>query len=167
MYCYLCLGQRFSIFLQPFNTVPHVDPNHKTIFSLLFHNHNFATMMNCNVNICFLMFLKDPYEMVVQDQRGHNTQVENNWFKNFEQLSYEGTLYFIICSPVGSRFAEMAHWLKATVGTPGLVPRTYMVVHNHLQLQFQRTQRPLLSFLTSKHACDADMLSDKTCIHIS
>ena len=37
--------------LRPFNTVPHVvvTPNHKSI-SLLLHNCNFATLMNCNVN---------------------------------------------------------------------------------------------------------------------
>ena len=48
------IGQCFSTFLmlQPFNTVLHVvvTPNH-TIISLLFHNCNFATVMNCNVNI--------------------------------------------------------------------------------------------------------------------
>jgi hypothetical protein len=38
--------------IQPFNTVPHgvVAPNHK-IISLLFHNCNFATVRNYNVNI--------------------------------------------------------------------------------------------------------------------
>jgi hypothetical protein len=35
-----------------FNTVPHiaVNPNHKIIL-LLFHNFNFATVMNHNVNL--------------------------------------------------------------------------------------------------------------------
>jgi len=44
------VNQWFSTFLMllPFNTVPHVRvmPNHKTI-SMLLHNHNFATVMNC------------------------------------------------------------------------------------------------------------------------
>lgn len=36
----------------PFNTVPHavVTPTVE-LFSLLHHNYNFATIMNCNVNI--------------------------------------------------------------------------------------------------------------------
>ena len=48
------LKQWFSTFLTlwPFNTVPRVveTPNHKTI-SLLFHDCNYATVMNRKVNI--------------------------------------------------------------------------------------------------------------------
>jgi hypothetical protein len=40
------------LMLGPFNTVPHVvvTPTRK-LFSLAFYNCNFATIMNCNVNI--------------------------------------------------------------------------------------------------------------------
>jgi hypothetical protein len=48
------LKQWFSAFLvlRPFNTVPCVvvTPNHK-VTGVLFHNYNFATVMNHNVNI--------------------------------------------------------------------------------------------------------------------
>jgi hypothetical protein len=39
--------------LPPFNTAPHVlvAPT-IMLFLLLLHNHNFATVLNCNVNIC-------------------------------------------------------------------------------------------------------------------
>jgi hypothetical protein len=47
-------SQGFPTFLMlgPFNTAPHVavTPNHKIIL-LLLHNCNFATVMNCDVNI--------------------------------------------------------------------------------------------------------------------
>jgi hypothetical protein len=40
------------LMLQPFNTVPHVvTPNYEAI-SMQFDNCNFATFINCNVNIC-------------------------------------------------------------------------------------------------------------------
>lgn len=59
------LQQWFSAFLklQPLNTVPHVvvTLNHK-IISLPLLNCNSAIVMNCNVNICFLMVLGDPCE---------------------------------------------------------------------------------------------------------
>jgi hypothetical protein len=56
------------LMLQPFNTVPHVvvTPNQK-LFSLIFHNCNFA--MDHNVNICFLMALDNPGESVVHNTR--------------------------------------------------------------------------------------------------
>jgi hypothetical protein len=48
------LKQLFPTFrvLWPFHTAPYavITPNHKTIL-LLFHNYNFATIVNCNVNI--------------------------------------------------------------------------------------------------------------------
>jgi hypothetical protein len=50
--------------LQPFNTVPHVVvtlPKIK-LFSLLHHNCNFDTNMNCNVNMWALMVLENPCE---------------------------------------------------------------------------------------------------------
>jgi hypothetical protein len=45
--------------LQPFNTVPHavVTPLTIKLFSLLFHNCNFATVMSCNVKICCAEYL--------------------------------------------------------------------------------------------------------------
>jgi hypothetical protein len=43
---------------QPLNTVPHVviTPNHKVI-SLLLYNCNFATLVNCNINIWYVEYL--------------------------------------------------------------------------------------------------------------
>jgi hypothetical protein len=40
------------------------------LFLLLLHNGNLATVMNCNVNICFLMVLGDFCERGVQPQNG-------------------------------------------------------------------------------------------------
>ena len=44
--------------LQPFDAVPHVvvTPNYK-IISLLLHNCDFATAINCNVNIRYAGYL--------------------------------------------------------------------------------------------------------------
>lgn len=51
-----------------FTTVPYVvTPNHK--FLLLLHNCKFATVVNHNVSICFLMVLGHPYERVIQPKR--------------------------------------------------------------------------------------------------
>ena len=54
-----------------FNIVPHavVTPNQK-IFLLLLYNYKFATVMNCNINICFLMVLGDPCESVIGPLKG-------------------------------------------------------------------------------------------------
>lgn len=49
--------------LQLFNSVPYVPvtPNHKIICCC----YNFATFMNCNINLCFfLIVLGDPCERV-------------------------------------------------------------------------------------------------------
>lgn len=61
---------------QPYNIVPHVVVtfNHK-IISLLFHNWNFATVINSNVNkyLCFpIMVLGDPCERVIRDAQVKN-----------------------------------------------------------------------------------------------
>ena len=51
--------------LRPLNTVPHVvvTPSHK-IISLLLHNHNFVTVMDCNVNIDYLTLWRvAPYRL--------------------------------------------------------------------------------------------------------
>ena len=54
------LEQWFSTFLkvQPFNTVPHVvmTPNHQ-IISVLLHKYNFATIMNCYIDIWYVGYL--------------------------------------------------------------------------------------------------------------
>lgn len=59
---------------------------------------------------------------------------------------------------------EMSHWLRelaALVEDPGLVSSTQMVTHNHLQLQLQGIQCPLLAsgthmmhtYMQTKHTC--------------
>jgi hypothetical protein len=67
------LNQWFSTFQipRPLNTVskpiipPHVvvTPNHKIIFSLL-HDHNFAAVMNYNVNIFWDRSLPKGYQYI-------------------------------------------------------------------------------------------------------
>ena len=56
------------------STVPHVvvTPSIK-LFLLLLHNCNFATVMNCNVNICFPVVLDSPLKMMFDPQRVKNT----------------------------------------------------------------------------------------------
>ena len=54
LYFYIHLSQWLSTFLTlgSFNTVPHVEvTNNQKIISLLFHNCNFVTVMNHNINI--------------------------------------------------------------------------------------------------------------------
>jgi hypothetical protein len=66
--------------LQPFNTVPHVvvTPNIK-LFSLLLHNCNFASVLNCSVNICIsLRSWVTPVEGSFNPQRGHGLKVETD-----------------------------------------------------------------------------------------
>jgi hypothetical protein len=64
--------------LQPFNAVPHVvvTPNHN-IISLLLHNCDFATFINCNVLICriadYVISVKEWFDF----QKSSNTQAEN------------------------------------------------------------------------------------------
>ena len=52
------------------------------MFLLLFHNSNFATVKNRNVNICFLVVLGDPCERKSHSnpQRSHTHKVEKCWF---------------------------------------------------------------------------------------
>jgi hypothetical protein len=61
-FLWLFLYQWFSAFLmlRPFNTVPPVvvTPKHKTI-SLLLHNCNFTTVMNCKYLICRISDMQD------------------------------------------------------------------------------------------------------------
>ena len=52
IFLFYILQQWFSTFLMPFNTIPHVVTSSHKIISLLLHNYNFATVINCNVNIC-------------------------------------------------------------------------------------------------------------------
>jgi hypothetical protein len=64
--------------LQPFKIDPPVVVTPPTIklFSLQLHICKCPTVINYNVNNCFLMVLGDPCEKV-EPQRGHIPQVEN------------------------------------------------------------------------------------------
>jgi len=78
------LDQWSSTFLmpQPSKTVPHAVvscPHHHQIISLLLHNYNFATVVNCNVNIW--------YETPPPNQRGNNQQIENHCSRGTLALS--------------------------------------------------------------------------------
>ena len=57
------------------------DPSHQIIL-LLYHNCNFATLMNHNVNIC------DAGYVIFYPQGGHNSQVENHWSKSRYVLKF-------------------------------------------------------------------------------
>ena len=46
----------------------------------------------------------------------------------------------------------MAQRLRASSDNPGSIPSTRVAALNHLQLQFQKTHRPLLTFAGSRHA---------------
>lgn len=70
--------------LRPFNIVLHVveTPTIK-LFSLLFHNSNCATVMNCNVSIRYVTPVKGLFE----PQRGHKPQVESHCFKRERDIN--------------------------------------------------------------------------------
>lgn len=82
------LEQRSSTFLtlRPFNTVPHVvmTPNHK-IISLLLHSTNFATVMNCNVNICAFSWSQN-HPMVTSYERAMWPPPKGLWPIGWEPL---------------------------------------------------------------------------------
>jgi len=68
--------------LQPFNIVPHIVVSHN-IISSLFHNCNFATVRNDQVNIwCVGNLLCNPCERVDQLPSPQDPHVENHWFRN-------------------------------------------------------------------------------------
>lgn len=57
-------------------------PSTITLFLLLLHNYNFASVINCNVNICFLIVLDDPCKRVFRHHPHHRSlslQVENQF----------------------------------------------------------------------------------------
>ena len=48
------------------------------LFPLLFHTYHFATVMNCDVNICVFQWSKaGPMKGSFDPQRGHDSQVNN------------------------------------------------------------------------------------------
>jgi hypothetical protein len=65
---------------RPFSTVPHVVVTSTIKFFLfLLHNCNFSSVMNHNVNLCFLMVLGNPCESSFDSpQRGHYPQAEDH-----------------------------------------------------------------------------------------
>lgn len=65
--CQLDTGFSAFLILRPFNTVPHVVVTaNRKIISLLLYNCNFASVLNCNVNIWYAGHLIcDPYAKVV------------------------------------------------------------------------------------------------------
>ena len=53
------------------------------LFSLLLHDCNFATVVNCNVNIWYAGYL------IFSSLRGLNPQVENHWSRNCLQKRWK------------------------------------------------------------------------------
>jgi hypothetical protein len=64
------------------------------------------------------------------------------------------TAFLLVVRTFRSRGFRTDHVLKALVALPegpGLVPSTHMAAHNHLQLQLQGIQCPLVASLGTRH----------------
>jgi hypothetical protein len=55
----------------------------------------------------------------------------------------------------------MAQRLRASSDNPGSIPSTHVAAQSHLQLQFQRIQRPLLTFAGIRHVHGAQTDASK------
>jgi hypothetical protein len=72
---------------QPFNAVPHgvaTPPTIIKLFWLLLYKCIFATVMNLNVNNCFLVVT--PWKGLLTSSWDHDPQVENLWSRSFVGL---------------------------------------------------------------------------------